>query len=276
VPVSPRIYEYSYELGGGFRANLERTVSFADQEIGFAEDMVSLGDGRYVLSDAILGALWVVECDGSVQPGIVSEDPQPGQGIAQLRMCPDMPLIDVRGVPFLFSGATLPGVSPLAVRNGILYFYSPCAEGLYALPVASLFDDRTPEERAEDIVLVSPKPRQVLVEQLLGLAFDPFRPQEHWLYAADSLQLRMIRIDVRTGKRQLLADDPELFNFPSSTAFLPPVFGKSQLVVVSNQQQLTPLTNDAWDGQTFELPFLITELSLRPKQVEYIVSKWLH
>jgi hypothetical protein len=276
VPANPRIYEYSYDLRGGFRAKLERTVMFDQEEIGFAEDIASLGDGRYVLSDAVLGALWLVESDGSVRPGIVAEHPAPGQGIPALRMCPDMPPIDVGGVPFLFSGSTLPGVSPLAVRDGMLYFYSPCAAGLYALPLATLFDDRTPQERGDNIKLVSPKPRKVAVEQLLGLAFDPYHPHDNWLYAADSLQLRMIRIDVRTGRRQLLADDPELFNFPSSTAFLPPVFGKSQLAVVSNQQQLTPITNDAWDGQSFELPFLVTELSIMPRRVPQPMTKWLH
>ncbi|MFT3924092.1 MAG: hypothetical protein QM778_16270 [Myxococcales bacterium] len=266
VPANPRIYEYSYGLEGGFHARLERTISFEQELVGFAEDIVSLGEGRYVLSDAILGALWLVESDGSIVPGVMAQDPAPGTGIEQLRMCPDMPLIEVGGVPFLFSGSTLPGVSPLAVRHGQLYFYSPCAEGLYALPVDTLFDDRTPEQRAEDIVLVSPKPANVVVEQLLGLAFDPSRPGECYVYAADSLQLRMIRIDVSTGARQLLADDPELFNFPSSTAFLPPILGHSQLVVVSNQQQLTPITNDASEGEMFDLPFLITELSLRAKR----------
>ena len=266
VPATPHIYEYSYGLEGGFHARLERTISFAEESIGFAEDIASLGDGRYVLSDAILGALWVVESDGSVVPGVRAENPAPGTGIEELRMCPSMPLIEVGGVPFLFSGSTLPGVSPLAVRGGRLYFYSPCAEGLYSLPVDSLFDERTPEARAADICLVSPKPQGVVVEQLLGLAFDPNRPEESFLYAADSLQLRMIRIHVETGKRELLADDPELFNFPSSTAFLPAIFGHSELLVVSNQQQLTPLTNDAAQEDEFQLPFLITELALRHRR----------
>ena len=163
----------------------------------------------------------------------------------------------------------------MAVREGMLYFYSPCAEGLYAVPVATLFDSRSPPERASDIVLVSPKPAKVAVEQLLGLAFDPYRPREDWLYAADSLQLRVIRIDVGTGRRQVVADDPELFNFPSSTAFLPPIFGKSPLVVVSNQQQNTPLTNDASEGEMFDLPFLVTELSLLPTRGHKPVFKWL-
>ena len=276
VPANPRIYEYSYELQGGFHATLERTISFEQELIGFAEDFVLLEDGRYVLSDAILGALWVVETDGSVVPGIVATDPAPGEGIEELRMCPSMPLIEVGGVPFLFSGSTLPGVSPLAVRNGILYFYSPCAAGLYAVPVASLCDGRPPYERAEDIVLVSPKPQGVLVEQLLGLAFDPSRPHEKFVYAADSLQLRVIRVDVSNGKRQVLADDPELFNFPSSTAFLPPLFGRSTFAVVSNQQQLTPITNDAWEGQQFELPFLVTELVLRPKRARRMLVSFTH
>lgn len=262
MPANPRIYEYSYQLtrGGGFTATLERTISFDSQLIGFAEDIAAIGAGRYLLSDAVLGAIWLVESDGTVRPGIVPSSMSADDEIPELRMCPTMPLITVGGTPFLFSGSTLPGVSPLAVRDGQVYFYSPCAEGLYALPLASFFDARAPHERAADIELISPKPANIEVEQLLGLAFNPAEPNEPYLYAADSLQLRVVRINVKTGKRQVIADDADLLNFPSSTAFLPPVLGKSALVVVSNQQHLTPLTNDAASEDGFDLPFTAAQI----------------
>lgn len=262
VPANPTIheYEYRYSVRSGFTAELVRTISFESALIGFAEDIVSLGDGRWVLSDAVLGGLWVAEADGTVRPGITPESLEAVDAIPQLAMCPDMPLIEVGGLPFLFSGSTLPGVSPLAVRGETLYFYSPCAEGVYSVPIATLFDDREPHERAADIRLVSAKSPSVPVEQLLGLTFNPYVKDDPYLYAADSLQLRIVRIDVKTGARQVVADSPTLFNFPSSTAFLPPIGGISPLLVVSNQQHRTPLTNDAIGEDLFEPPFLVTKV----------------
>jgi hypothetical protein len=58
-----------------------------------------------------------------------------------------MPEITVNGYPFLFTGSTLPGVSPLAMRDGIVYYYSPAARGIYAFPLADIL-------RIEDGILV--------------------------------------------------------------------------------------------------------------------------
>jgi hypothetical protein len=263
IPANPTIYEYQYSMtSSGFTATLIKTVSFESAFIGFSEDFVKTSDGRWVISDAILGSLWVAEPDGTVHPGIVPQTFEPEDRIPELAFCPTMPLIEVGGIPFLFSGATLPGASPLglAERDGVLYFYSPCAEGLYKVPLASLSDDREPFERADDIQLVAPKPSNIAVEQLLGLTFNPFNPKDHWLYAADSLQLRVIRIDVTTGRRQVVADDPTLFNFPSSTAFLPPVLGVSPLAVVSNQQHRLTLTNAAITEDLIQPPFIVAKI----------------
>jgi hypothetical protein len=265
VPANPRIYEYDYHFAasGGFSANLARTVSFENELIGFAEDIAPLGHGRYILSDAVLGALWVVERDGTVRPGIAPRSNSAGDAIFPLAFCPTMPQITVGGIPFLFTGSTLPGVAALAVNDNTLYFYSPCGRGLYSVPVSSLFDHREPYRRAADIRLVSPAPSSVAVEQLLGLAFNRYVPNDPYLYAADSLQLRIIRINVKNGARQVVADDPTLFNFPSSANFLPPVRGISPLLVVSNQQHRTALTNDAITADIFQPPFLATEVIIR-------------
>ncbi|MCI5146028.1 MAG: hypothetical protein D3923_10980 [Candidatus Electrothrix sp. AR3] len=174
-----------------------------------------------------------------------------------------MPLIEVGGQPFLFTDSSIPGVSSLAVQRDILYFSSPCAEGIYSLPIAALFDDREPWERAEDICLVSAKPDNVAVEQLMGLSFRPSHPNEPFLYAADSLQLKMIRINVLNGRREVIADDPALFNFPSSASFLPPIDGMSPLLVVSNQQHLLRITNDAIAEDKPILPFIVTKVALK-------------
>jgi hypothetical protein len=264
IPANPTIYEYSYDMtSSGFTATLIKTVSFESAFIGFTEDFVKTSDGRWVISDAILGSLWVAETDGTVHAGIVPETFEPEDRIPELAFCETMPLITVGGIPFLFSGATLPGVSPLglAERDGVLYFYSPCAEGLYKVPLATLSDTtRPPSERADDIQLVAPKPSSIAVEQLLGLTFNPFNPKDRWLYAADSLQLQIIRIDVDNGRRQVVADDPTLFNFPSSTAFLPPVLGVSPLAVVSNQQHRLTLTNAAITEDLVQPPFIVAKV----------------
>lgn len=268
APVNPTIYEFEYSFSPrlGFSARLVRSISFVSVLIGFAEDIVHLDDDRYLLADALLGSIWIAESDGSIRPGIVPRSYSPKDAIAQMHFCSTMPLVHVGGLPFLFTASTLPGVAPLAVRDGIVYFHSSCAGGLFSVPLASLSDRRAPHERAADIRLISPKPANVAVEELLAAAFDPYLPNDPYLYAADALQLRLIRIDVRTGERQIVADDPQLFNFPSSIGFLPPIAanaGRTALLVVSNQQHRTPITNDAITQDMLELPFIATKVLVR-------------
>jgi hypothetical protein len=172
--------------------------------------------------------------------------------------------ITVNGYPFLFSGSTNPGVSPLAVRGGTVYYYSPCARGIYSFPVAILFDSRLPYQRAADIQLVAPTPADVVVEEFLDFTFNPYNPSDHYLYAADPLKLNMIRIDLTNGARQIVADGSSLFDFPSSRGFLPTVGPVSELVVVSNQQERSPLTNDAVTQDTLNLPFIVAKVLIVP------------
>lgn len=267
VPANPTIYEYSYTVSstGELSATLDRTVSFAGNLVGFAEDVVSLGDGRYLLSDTILGRIWVVESDGTVRPGIGPKSDAPADAIAELAFCPTMPLVHVGGIPFLFSGSTEPGVESLAVRDGVVYYNSPCAGALFSFPLSILDDSRTPWERASDIRVVSAKPDGVVVEQLLGLTFNPYDTRDPWLYAADSLQLQIIRIDPTTGRREVVASDPGhdsiLFDFPSSTSFLPPLAEEpSAMVVVSNQQHRLTFLNDAIQTDLVRPPFHATKI----------------
>lgn len=269
IPASPTIYEYTYTSNGrSVNATLTRSVPFSSQLVGFAEDIVLLNDGRYLLADAVLGSIWIANTDGSIVPGIVPKTFAPADAIPQLYFCPTMPTVQVGGVPFLFGGSTIPGISTITERDGIVYFASACKGAVYKVPLASLSDSRQPWQRAADIQVLSPKPADAPVEELLSMVFNPFNPHEHFMYAADAMRLRLIRINTQTGQRQVLADDHELFNFPSSLAFMPPLTPTEifpQLVVVSNQQQLTPITNDLAPGDNFELPFIATRVVLKPR-----------
>jgi hypothetical protein len=173
-----------------------------------------------------------------------------------------MPEITVNGYPFLFTGSSLPGVSPLAYRDGTVYYASPCARGVFSFPLSILSDARQPYQRASDIQRISSTADNVPVEELLDFTFNPYDPADRYLYAANPLALQVIRIDVTTGSRQVVAQGASLFDFPSSLAFLPPIAGFSPLLVVSNQQERSPLTNDAVTEDTFHFPFMVAKVFL--------------
>jgi len=267
VDADPTIYEYEYErdeTNGGIAAHLARTVHFTGRTIGFAEEFVYLGGGEYLVPDAVYGSIWHVDADGNVKPGIVPRTFDPADAIPEMVYCPTMPQVTVGGLPFLFTGSTVPGVAGIAVRDGVVFFYSSCAAGLFRFPFKSLFDSRKPWERAADIRLVGKKPDGVEVEELLEMQFNPFDHDDRHLYVADALQLRLIRIDPHDGKREVVADDPRLFNFPASLGFLPPLGREAApLLVLSNQQHRTPLTNDALTVDVTERPFILTKVLLK-------------
>lgn len=264
VPAIPSLYVYRTARGpDGVSARLERTISFAGIPFGFAEDFAPLEGGGYAVTDAVFGAIWLVDADGRISPGIAPERFDFTAGHPDLVMCPTMPVVMVGGLPFLFSGSAVPGASSVVARHQRLYVSSPCAGKVLSVPLASLRDTRHPWERTADLVVVSEKRTDVTVEELLGLSVNPYDEDDPFIYAADALQLRMVRIHSRTGRREVLDDDPRLFDFPSSTAFLPPERGSARLAVVSNQQHRLRLTNDALTEDVPEPPFLVTELTLR-------------
>lgn len=264
VVANPIIYEYDYSYEGGtFQATLSRTIRFTNANIGFSEDMLPLPDGGYLLSDAVFGSIWRVDPTGAVFPGIVPKTFDPADAIPQMVFCSTMPEVQVGGVPFLFTDSTVPGVASFVLRDGTVYFNSSCAGAVFKFPFAILFDGRQPFERAADIQVVSPKPANVLVEELLEMTLNPFDPADGFIYAADALQLRLIKIDPTTGERTVVANNPTLFNFPASLGFVPRGDGPGDLLVVSNQQQLTPLLNDAITQDMTQLPYLVTEVLLK-------------
>lgn len=266
VPANPTIYEYSFKQQphGGFSATLERSVPFTGALIGFSEDFIQLDDGRYLVTDAVLGSVWIAETDGTIKPGLVPRTFEPADAIPETYFCNTMPVIDVGGLPFLFTAATVPGITAMAARHGKLFFSASCAGAVYSMPLASLSDSREPWQRAADIELVSPKPAGVEIEELLGITFDPSNPHDPYLYAADALQLRVIRIDVRSGRRSVVSDDPALLNFPSSLAFAPSIGhgAPSALLALSNQQHRTVALNAAITEDVLQPPFLVTQIRL--------------
>jgi hypothetical protein len=274
VLANPMIYVYSYEDNpiSGFSATLVRLISFASVPVGFPEDFVRVDDGRILMTDSVLGSVWVVETDGNIEPGITPKTfnfSDPESGIAQLALCGTMPEVLVNGVPFLFTGSTIPGIESIAVRNGIVYFHSPCARGVYWFPLAILSDNRAPYQRAADIRLLAATPADIEVEELLEMQFNPYDLNDPFMYAAHGMQLEIIRVDSRTGARETVAHDARLFDFPSSIAFLPPTLPAiglgtvfPSMLVVSNQQERTPITNDAVTQNAFNLPFLVTEVDV--------------
>lgn len=267
LDAEPTLYEYEYSFRrGAFQAELVRTVHFTGHRIGFAEGLAHLGSGRYLLTDAVYGSIWRVTSEGQVRPGIVPKTFAAEDAIPELSFCRTMPEVLVDGLPFLFTGSTIPGVAGIAVRDGTIYLYSSCAGALYRVPLATLFDSRPPWQRAADIRLIAAKRADVAVEELLEMQFNPFDPSDRYLYAADALQLRLIRLDPRTGAREVLADEPRLFNFPSALSFVPPRAGEPKaLLVLSNQQHRNPLTNDAIEEDATEPPYIITKVLLKPE-----------
>jgi hypothetical protein len=266
VDANPTIYEYEYSYRNGkFSATLARTVSFTNVRIGFAEEFVYLGKGRYLVPDSVYGAIWRVTSSGAVVPGIVPRTYDAVDAFASMAYCPTMPPVTVGGLPFLFVGGTIPGIAGIAVRNNTVYFTSSCAGALYRFDYRTLFDRRQPHERADDIRLIATKPAGVEVEELLELQFNPFDQDDPYLYAADAMQLRVIAINPSNGRRHIVGDDPRLFNFPASIAFVPPGpdDDSAPMLVLSNQQHRDPLLNPAVTVDHIQLPYLITKVSLR-------------
>ncbi|GEM_PF-1104200 len=263
TPAIPSIHEYEYTwnpLRRVFRANLVRSIDFDGIPFGFSEDAANTPDGGYVITDSILGAIWVTHPDGSITPGIVPNSFAPDDAIPQLGPC-TLPATIVDGIPFRTFGDFGPGVGSVTVHEGHVYFGSTCRGGVQRVPFASLIDGRPPHERASDIEWVS-APAVGAVETLKGLNFNRFDPSDDALYALDSLQLQLLRIDVATGHREVLIEDDELFNFPVAADFLPPLVSQAPptLVVSSDQEHRFAGINAAIPSDMFELPFLITKV----------------
>jgi len=258
---TPKIYDYDYFWSypsNSWVFNLVRTVDFSGIPIGFSEDFSITQGNTYILSDSVLGALWLVQADGSIVPGIVPQSPAPEHAIPELSACPSTPIM-IGDTPFDIVGGFAPGVGFSTVHEDFLYFGSTCTGGLARVEVSVFFDSRPSHERVDAIEVVSPRPPNIIE----SLKSPVFRDGDDRVYVADTFNFRILRIDVDTGHREVIAEDPQLFNFPVSLAFLPKVFGSQPLITVSDQEQNFAAINAAIPADQFELPFRITRTWIR-------------
>ena len=245
-------YDYHYDSRSGFTATQTRAVSFAGLPLVFAEDVEVVRDDLYVVSESVIGGLWVIDGQGHVSPGVFPDNP--AVPLPQLGGC-GIPNFTIEGVPVDLGFA--PGVGSLAHRDDQLYFNSSCLGGLYRIPIRSLSKGDSPSARAADIVTVSARPAGTL-ETLEGLAFAG---GEHHIYAADPFHLRLLRIDVRDGSREVVSDDPILFNFPIAVASVPNRDDDEHALIVSSDQEYRfAAFNPGITQDEFQLPFHLTEV----------------
>jgi hypothetical protein len=262
-PVGPPVvYDYSYTSDRhAFKAKLKRTVDFAGNPMGFAEDVEVLPNGEYVVSESIIGGLWLIGRDGTIRRGLVPDDG--GEPLPNLKSCqfPGGGSGVVGDLPFQAGGGFAPGAGSLAVRDTELYISSTCAGGIQRLAIKTLLDTSKPAaQRAQKIITVTP--RKNPLESLKGITFNRWNPRDSSIYAGDPFRLTLIRVNSRTGKREVLSNDHKLFNFTVSTAFLPPVRrGRSNpLVTASDQEYRWSGLNVALNGvDAFTPPFIVAE-----------------
>ncbi len=145
----PAVYEYRYRPDRRVRARLEQTIAFTGLPLLFAEDIEVLPGRRYVVSESVVGGLWLIGRNRRVSAALVpSARPLPKLAGCPLAGGP----FTVGGLPFAPIGSFAPGVGSLAVRKSHLYFGSSCLGGLHRLSLATLRDTRRPaEERAREI-----------------------------------------------------------------------------------------------------------------------------
>lgn len=263
LDATERIYEYNYtynRITRAFSATLKRTISFAGIPMVFAEDMERLPDGSYVVSDSVLGTLWNVSKTGVISPAILPASFDPADGIPQMAACPLTP-VTIDGVPFSTFGNFAPGVGSMANRNGKLYFGSSCTGGIYRVPVATLTDpSRTPTQRAADIQTVATRQPGAVFETIKGLAFNRWDSSDGRLYGLDAVQRKVVRYNVNNGRREVIADDPQLFDFPVTAQFLPPVLGVSPLLVGSDQEYRLAALNPLITEDLLHPPFIVAKV----------------
>lgn len=264
VPAVPRVLDYQYSWNPWtqtFSATLVRDVSFAGYPMVYAEDLEVLDDGRTVVSESVLGQLWIVHADGSIAPGVVPATFAPQDAVPGLNPCLVGTATMADGIPFAVAGNFGPGVGSMAQRAGYLYFGNTCMGGVRKIPIASLEDPtRTPSQRGADITVVSPKLAGSTLDIVKGLTFNKWDPTDSRLVAVESITQRLVRINTVTGARETLIDDPVLLNFPVSAQFLPPVAGLQPVVVSSDQEHRLAALNAAIPQDQFLPPFLLTKV----------------
>jgi hypothetical protein len=256
----PKVYDYAYRTDRrGFHSAVTRTTDFAGLPLAFAEDVEVLPDGRDVVSESVIGGLWLIDRDGTIEPGMVPSGAAP---LAKLGGCLfGAGAYSVGGVAFQPAGGFAPGAGSLAVRGDDLYFSSTCEGGVMKLPIGVLEDTAVPaEQRVAAIRTVVP--RAFSLESLKGIQFDRYDPRDPYLYAGDPFRLQLVRLDLRTGQRRTVSSDARLFDFTVATAFLPPLAPglPAPLVTASDQEYRSALLNSALASDRFRPPFVIARV----------------
>lgn len=258
----PRVYVYGYTgTHHGFSATLRRSV-IVQVPIIFSEELEVISPGRYVISDSGFGAIWIIEPDGTVAPGITPRTLNPADAIPNLAPCFFPPGLSVGGIPFRAPGDFAPGVGTLGTDGTYLYMSGTCRGGVSRVPLSVFSDARAPWERAGDIEDVFVRPAGE-VGTMKGLVFNRYNRTDRSLYALEPFNLRLVRINVETGDRTVLLDDPVLFNFPVGATFLP-FPGLGEMVITSDQEHRLAALNAALTGDITTPPFLLTKVFVRP------------
>jgi hypothetical protein len=255
----PVVYDYRYDDRRGFKAVLTRTVDFAGNPMGFAEDVEVLPNGEYVVSESVIGGLWLIGRDGQIRPGIVPDDPT--VPLPNLGWCFFIPgEYTVGGLPFKGGGDFAPGVGSLAIHDGDLYMSSTCRGGVQKVKITTLLDSNRPAA-VRDAEIVTVAKRKYNLESLKGITFNRWNPRDDRIYSGDPFRLQLIRIDSRTGRREVLSTNERLFDFTSATAFLPPDRrGRGNpLVTASDQEYRWATLNVALTEDMFRPPFIVAE-----------------
>lgn len=258
----PRVYVYSYSrTHHSFSATLQRSVIVAAPII-FSEELEVIAPGRYVISDSGFGALWIIEPDGTVAPGITPPTLNPADAIPTLGPCFFPPGLSVGGIPFRAPGDFAPGVGALGTDGTYLYMSGTCRGGVSRVPLSVFSDARAPWERAADIEDVFVRPAGD-VGTMKGLVFNRYSRTDRSLYALEPFNLRLVRINLENGQRTVLLDDPVLFNFPVGATFLP-FPGLGELVITSDQEHRLAALNAALTADITTPPFLLTKVFVLP------------
>jgi len=268
--VIPSVLTYKYKWDWrtrSFKAKLIRTTRFDNIPFGFAEDLEVTANGHYIISDSVLGALWVIKPDGSIHAGIKGASLAPRDAIPQLSGCLFPTNVTIDGIPFTLPGNFAPGVGAMASYKGKLYFGSSCHGGIHTVPLKSLLDNRKPHERAADIKVLAKRAPGASAESTKGLTFNRWNPRDEYLYATDPIHLRIMRYNIKTGKRENLKKDKKLFNFPVAAQFLPPISRYapwSTMIVISDQEHRFGGLNSSLQDSIFQIPFIVTKVVLFP------------
>jgi len=262
---NPRVYTYAYHTtNNAFSATLVRDVRFQGSFFGFAENLEVIGPNRFVIPDQVIGSFWTIEPDGSIVPGIVPTSDAPEDALAELAGCqfPQGFFFDIEGIPFIVGGRLAPGAAHLAYRDGYLYFPNACRGHINRVPISVFDDDRAPHERASSIETISSRP--VGEEILAGMTFNEYDLSDEHLYFTMPTGLKVMRLDLATGQREVVGDDPTLFNFPVTVQFLPRVLGVTPLLIGSDQEHRILGVNELISQDLQNPPFTIAKAFVHP------------